>query len=219
MRFVAAAATTPLWSQGAGCAKKSAKKQSILAKAGLAAPRRCRVKPRNKGPGRVLDAKQWATLEAACERLYPGDGLSAGSSASAGSSVGARDAKVINFIDAQLTQPPVTSFTPLLQLGAMQLDRLARKEGKPYAQLTPPRQDALLLRVQRGRLGRYSGQRFVRILLALTLEGLFGDPIYGGNRDGVGWKSIGFSPQRPAPRCPWGGVADDRGAPTKGGGA
>lgn len=201
LRFVAATATTPLWLQGAGCAKKSPKRQNTLAEAGLTAPRRCRVKPRGKGPGRVLDAKQWATLEAACERIYPAD-------AKAG---GARDAQVVNFIDAQLTQPPVKAFAPLLKLGAMQLDRLARREGKPFAQLSAPRQDALLTRVQRGRLGRYSGQRFVRILLALTLEGMFGDPIYGGNKDGLGWKSINFQPQLPAPRCPWGGVADDRG--------
>jgi gluconate 2-dehydrogenase gamma chain len=201
LRFVAAAATTPLWLQGAGCAKKSPKRQATLIKAGLAASRRCRVKPRDKGPGRVLDAKQWATLDAACERIYPSDAKAAG----------ARDAKVITFIDAQLTQPPVKAFTPLLKLGAMQLERLARREGKPYAQLSAPRQEAILQRVQRSRLGRYSGGRFVRILLALTLEGMFSDPIYGGNRGGVGWKSIGFAPQLPAPRCPWGGVADDRG--------
>jgi gluconate 2-dehydrogenase gamma chain len=28
--------------------------------------------------------------------------------------------------------------------------------------------------------------------LALTMEGYFGDPIYGGNKDKAAWKMIGF---------------------------
>ena len=47
----------------------------------------------------------------------------------------------------------------------------------------------------------------MRVLTSLTLEGFLGDPIYGGNRDGVGWKMIGFTPQQPGPRCPYGGRA------------
>ena len=33
---------------------------------------------------------------------------------------------------------------------------------------------------------------FFESLLELTIEGFFADPIYGGNKDMVGWKLVGF---------------------------
>jgi len=36
------------------------------------------------------------------------------------------------------------------------------------------------------------GKAFFDLLLQNTIEGFFSDPIYGGNRDMVGWKLIGF---------------------------
>jgi gluconate 2-dehydrogenase gamma chain len=33
---------------------------------------------------------------------------------------------------------------------------------------------------------------FFNLLLANTIEGFFADPIYGGNRDKIGWKLVGF---------------------------
>jgi gluconate 2-dehydrogenase gamma chain len=33
---------------------------------------------------------------------------------------------------------------------------------------------------------------FFEMLLSNTREGFFADPVYGGNRDMVGWKMIGF---------------------------
>ena len=33
---------------------------------------------------------------------------------------------------------------------------------------------------------------FFELLLQNTMEGFFADPSYGGNRDMVGWKMIGF---------------------------
>ena len=37
-----------------------------------------------------------------------------------------------------------------------------------------------------------SGRGFFELLLQNTREGFFADPLYGGNRDMVGWKMIGF---------------------------
>jgi hypothetical protein len=34
---------------------------------------------------------------------------------------------------------------------------------------------------------------FRDLLFAHACESLYGDPVYGGNRDGVGWRSIGFT--------------------------
>ena len=35
-------------------------------------------------------------------------------------------------------------------------------------------------------------QEFFNLLLNLTMEGFFSDPIYGGNRGKASWKMIGF---------------------------
>jgi gluconate 2-dehydrogenase gamma chain len=37
---------------------------------------------------------------------------------------------------------------------------------------------------------------FVELVFTHAVEGLYGDPVYGGNRDGAGWASIGFEGDR-----------------------
>jgi gluconate 2-dehydrogenase gamma chain len=62
-------------------------------------------------------------------------------------------------------------------------DRLAAKE----------REDALkALEQARAELDDFDAKPFFEALLAITMEGFFADPIYGGNRDKVAWKMIGF---------------------------
>ncbi len=34
---------------------------------------------------------------------------------------------------------------------------------------------------------------FRRLLYEHACEGTYGDPVYGGNRDQVGWRSIGYA--------------------------
>ncbi len=41
-------------------------------------------------------------------------------------------------------------------------------------------------------LASLSSRLFFGLLLRNTMEGFFADPIYGGNRDKVGWKLLGF---------------------------
>jgi gluconate 2-dehydrogenase gamma chain len=38
----------------------------------------------------------------------------------------------------------------------------------------------------------FSSRAFFNQLLAITMQGFFADPIYGGNRDKIAWKMIGF---------------------------
>ena len=47
----------------------------------------------------------------------------------------------------------------------------------------------------------FAGQ-FYRIVREHTVQGFFGDPAYGGNRDVVGWKLVGF------PGAQWGYTAE-----------
>ena len=195
LRYIAAAPPL-LW---IGCKGKPHQGTETLAKAGLA-PRKCGVPYRAAGPGKVLNARQWAALDALTERLYPSD-----------ETPGARAAGVVGFIDDQLAHQPVKSFAGMITATLRFLDLQAKRlKGVPYASLAAADQDLLLRRLQQRRAGPFAGGRVLSILLTLTLEGLFGDPIYGGNRDGKIWSSVGFRAQRPAPRCPYHGLRRGR---------
>jgi gluconate 2-dehydrogenase gamma chain len=163
------------------------------------AARGCAVEPRAAADARVFRGDRWATLEAACARIIPSD-----------DEPGATEAGVVNYIDAQLALPHFAAFKGMFLAGLRLLDDLARKQGRPsFLEAPPAVQDRVLRRVERGvRLGRgRNSRRFFRVLLAFTLEGFLGDPVYGGNRGQVGWKLIGFSPRPPRPRCPYTGRA------------
>ena len=41
-----------------------------------------------------------------------------------------------------------------------------------------------------------NGRAFFELLLQNTREGFFADPVYGGNRNMVGWKMIGYPGSR-----------------------
>jgi len=66
---------------------------------------------------------------------------------------------------------------------------VAELEG--FADLPPEAQDA--------RLRELEGTPFFELVRAHVLEGMFGDPSYGGNIDEAGWRLLGY----PGPRRVW----------------
>lgn len=56
--------------------------------------------------------------------------------------------------------------------------------GDDFARLPPEEQD--------DRLGAPAAEELRALLFEHTCEGLYGDPVYGGNRDGAGWAFIAF---------------------------
>ena len=147
-------------------------------------------------------------LDAAVARLIPTDDLGPG----------AKEADVTVFIDRQLTstwgvhgrnyrQGPWRDGTPqqgfqsrltpqeIYRAGIREtnLHCVARYE-KNFEFLTPERQDEVLRDLEAGKveLESLSSRLFFDILLRNTMEGFFADPMYGGNRDKIGWKLVGF---------------------------
>jgi gluconate 2-dehydrogenase gamma chain len=70
----------------------------------------------------------------------------------------------------------------------------SRLYGKAFCFLPPEQQDDVLHALEDGKieLESLSSKLFFGLLLRNTEEGFFADPMYGGNRDKVGWKLIGF---------------------------
>ncbi|MEA2595317.1 MAG: gluconate 2-dehydrogenase gamma chain [Thermomicrobiales bacterium] len=66
---------------------------------------------------------------------------------------------------------------------------------KDFVDLTAEQQDQILTDMDEDKVTGFegpSGRAFFTQLRNDTIEGMFGDPMYGGNRDLVGWKLIGY---------------------------
>jgi gluconate 2-dehydrogenase gamma chain len=70
--------------------------------------------------------------------------------------------------------------------------------GKTFRQIAPADQDELLHALEKDKLKLpgVSGKAFFTMLWDNTKEGFFADPMYGGNRNFIGWRLVGF----PGPR-------------------
>ncbi len=55
-------------------------------------------------------------------------------------------------------------------------------------------QEAILRALEMGEieLESLTSKRFFNLMLKNTMEGFFADPMYGGNRNKVGWRLVGF---------------------------
>lgn len=76
-----------------------------------------------------------------------------------------------------------------------EIDTLCETEhGKRFADLPHTEQDAMLKALDAGErsLESVSATLFMNLLWSNTQEGFFADPVYGGNRDKVGWRLVGF---------------------------
>lgn len=148
-------------------------------------------------------------VEAAVERLIPADPQWPG----------AAEAGVLYYIDHQLASaygaggrmylrgPWVPDAAPeqgyQLRFSPAELYRIGIDEarahirdttGSEFWDLAPAAMDAALKDLETGRaqLPSLPSAVFFETLLANTIEGFFGDPAYGGNRDMVGWRMVGF---------------------------
>lgn len=111
-------------------------------------------------------------LEAIADRLIPAD--EHGPSAT--------QAGAVTYVERALAGP-YAEHAATYAAGVADLDG--------FAALSPEAQDA--------RLRALEGSAFFELVRAHVLEGMFGDPSYGGNVEGVGWRLLGY----PGPRREW----------------
>jgi gluconate 2-dehydrogenase gamma chain len=129
---------------------------------------------RESTPWRFLTAAEGRTLDAICEQIIPTD-----------QTPGAAWAGVVNFIDRQL-MGPYRRQQAAYRSGIAAIDQAAvAKFGKDFASLDAPQQKALL----EGLTG--PAKRFFATAIAHTMQGYYGDPRHGGNRDAVSWRMLG----------------------------
>jgi gluconate 2-dehydrogenase gamma chain len=75
-------------------------------------------------------------------------------------------------------------------------DTYCRKTfGRDFARCTPDQKETFLKDLAAGKItlaGALPGRAFFTMLYDNVMEGMFADPIYGGNRGKAAWKMIGF---------------------------
>lgn len=75
------------------------------------------------------------------------------------------------------------------------LDAYARATyGSQFVALDAIRQDTILTTLEANTARGFvpDSRTFFNFVRGLTMQGTFGDPYYGGNADGIGWRMIGF---------------------------
>lgn len=158
--------------------------------------------------GRFFTGPEIATIWAIAARLIPTDE----------DGPGASEAEVATFIDRQMagfygqaqhwymqgpfeeglvTQGYQSEHPPamLYRLALAELDRYCESEyGEGFSDLSEADQDAVLKGMDDEEItfDAVSAKTFFDLVFENTIEGFFADPIYGGNRDMVGWRYVGF---------------------------
>jgi gluconate 2-dehydrogenase gamma chain len=135
--------------------------------------------------GAFFDYEDAATIAVFAERLMPG----------APGKPGAGDAGVLNYIDLALAGA-YADLQDFYRRGLAQLDAHCRKNyNEPFARLDAARQDEVIAALEQGKANEFAwptAQAFFETVRTHTMEGMFADPIYGGNKDFAGWRLVNF---------------------------
>lgn len=141
-------------------------------------------------PLRFFTEKEAKVVVAACERIFPANE----------SGPGATQAGVVVYIDHQLagpygtdkyryTQPPFDESAPGYgyqgKENPQEIYRAGvQKLGDDFTELDGPKQDARLKAIEH--------TYFFQLLRQHTIEGMFCDPMHGGNANLIGWQLLGY---------------------------
>jgi gluconate 2-dehydrogenase gamma chain len=140
-------------------------------------------------PLRFFSADEAHTIAAAAARIFPSDDAGPG----------ANEAGVVIYIDRQLagpygrdrwryTQPPFDTGSPELGYQGTETPREIYRAGLKlltgFNSLDAAAQDRALHAIE--------STLFFTLLRTHAIEGMFCDPMHGGNADMVGWQLIGF---------------------------
>jgi gluconate 2-dehydrogenase gamma chain len=158
---------------------------------------------------KYFTAHEGATIEALVDRLIPADALSPGG----------KDCGCAVYIDRQLAGPygrsegwymsgpfmdgtkqqgPQSPLTPAHQyrMALAALDAACRTKfaNHAFVDLSDAQKDEAIMGLEDGslKLDGIDSQATFKLILTDTQTGFLADPIYGGNRDLVSWKMIGF---------------------------
>jgi gluconate 2-dehydrogenase gamma chain len=135
---------------------------------------------------RALKEPEFKVVQAIAGRIVP-----------ATDTPGAIEAGSADYIDIALANP----YKPQLsryQRAIAELEKYCGATfGKSFAALAEHQQDEVLEQLDAGKIQDVNnGKQFFALVRRHVMEGFFCEPHYGGNKDMIGWKLVGFPGQQ-----------------------
>jgi hypothetical protein len=142
------------------------------------------------------------TFEAIAARIWPGTDADPG----------ARQAGALRYLERALAGP-YRALLDAYRDGLTALNHAAvTRYGHPFARLSDTEQDALLAAMDTDDVPEFTSmpaREFFTMCIEHTMEGVFSDPIHGGNRDFAGWRVVGY----PGPQGSYSAAEQIQGTP------
>jgi len=141
---------------------------------------------RSGSPWRFFTTEEATTVTAIVERIIPAD-----------QDPGARWAEVTNYIDLQL-DGYYKKLRNTYRAGIAAVEQTSRRlYGKGFTALTVDQQTALLSALEKNKAPadiwkQVSAASFFAMIVDHTMQGFYGSPRHGGNRDGMSYKMLGL---------------------------
>ena len=133
----------------------------------------------HKGAGSawdVLSDDQARTLSALCDQIIPADDFPSASQAG-----------VVTYIDRQLARH-YRRYQDTYRAGLKQTDEMSRDRfGSAFADASPQGQLQIVTALEK------EDHAFFELLRQHTMEGYYGSPRHGGNRDAASWHMLGLA--------------------------
>jgi gluconate 2-dehydrogenase gamma chain len=141
---------------------------------------------RNRSPWQFFAPDEARTLASMVDQIIPPD-----------QDAGAVWAGVLNYIDRQLCGP-FQDLQSTYRLGLTAVDQASRASYKrAFADLTSEQQIEMLTSISNNRTPGHgwptSPADFFNLVVDHSMQGFYGDPRHGGNREGVSWKMLGLA--------------------------
>ena len=139
-----------------------------------------------EGPWRVLTPDEARLVEAVSEQIIPAD-----------RDPGAKEAGVVRYIDRQLDGPH-KRFAEKYHSGLRCLVQTCQAQhGKPFEALSWPEQTRILQALESGKVPKaiwtdISAREFFSLIRDHTMQGFYGSPRHGGNRNYASYKMLGL---------------------------
>jgi gluconate 2-dehydrogenase gamma chain len=131
------------------------------------------------GPLQTFSREEARLVEALCDQVIPAD-----------DAPGAKQAGVLYYIDRQLAGP-LRRFQGSYHDGLSKLRNACRsRTGREFTDLPFPDQTKFLEDVEAGRAEQLDS--FFRLVIDHTMQGFYGSPAHGGNRNEVSWEMLGI---------------------------
>lgn len=159
-RFLQIAATTAASGAAVSCSKKAA------------------------GAGRILKDGEMRTVAAIAGRIVPAD-----------EDAGAAEAGAANYIDRQLAGI-LRKHAKAYRQGLIGVDHVSEARfGKRFVELAAAEQDAVLTALETGLTDRKvwppeQARAFFELIRDHVMQGFYGDPRHGGNREYASWRML-----------------------------